>query len=255
MIYLLQPNDYPVVKIGTSDNPEARMKQLHINHWADFKIIRTIEGGYGEERWFHQRFAEHRIRGEWFTLIPEMLTVAISAEEVRQQRLSPDQRRRVAEEAIRAGRSYSDIGEELGISRERVRQYAEKLGIKGDRSVAKARARQAAAEQRRLLKKAEAAAALAANHERFMELVGQGFSFSRAAKILGFNASHGHKWAIMLGLVARHSKWQHDLAERKGLAVRLVQEGQTYADAGRATRLCYPTIRAALRAAEQQVAA
>lgn len=249
-VYIIQPGDYPVVKIGVSVDVKRRLAWFASAHWVDFKIIHTIEGGVGEERWLHRRFAERLIRGEWFNFDPAMLTVEIPPDEVRQLSLSPSQRRAVAMEAIRAGRSYSDIGEELGITRERVRQYANAMGIRAQTSFAKSRERQLFREEQNRIRKQERAVAKAAQQERFRGLVAQGYSFSKAAKTLGFNAGLGHRWAIELNLSAKHSRWQADLPERRALAVRLVREGSTQADAARATGLCTPTVAKALRAAE-----
>jgi len=72
-VYMIQPLDTHVVKIGKSDNPAKRLNQLQDAHFLKLSIIRLFGGGLKEEARLLRRFAKHRIRGEWFNLVPEML--------------------------------------------------------------------------------------------------------------------------------------------------------------------------------------
>jgi hypothetical protein len=59
------------VKIGKSRNPPSRLAQLQTSHAAQLTLLLSIEED--EEKTLHQRFAAFRLRGEWFTLSPEIL--------------------------------------------------------------------------------------------------------------------------------------------------------------------------------------
>lgn len=81
--YLSQPaDDRPVyfigdrdgdIKIGVSAEPHKRLKTLSNNHPGELTILALTTGGRDVERAYHQQFADHRKRGEWFTRAPEIL--------------------------------------------------------------------------------------------------------------------------------------------------------------------------------------
>ncbi|WP_435844243.1 GIY-YIG nuclease family protein [Streptomyces griseoluteus] len=56
------------VKIGTSADPEGRLRSLQTGQPVELSLLWTCDGDY--ERALHARFAEYRIRGEWFDLTP-----------------------------------------------------------------------------------------------------------------------------------------------------------------------------------------
>lgn len=61
------PHAGDLVKIGRTVNLAARMKAL------DTTALATMPGGPSEEAELHRRFADHRVRGEWFTPAPPIL--------------------------------------------------------------------------------------------------------------------------------------------------------------------------------------
>jgi hypothetical protein len=65
------------IKIGFSVNPERRMKDLQIGASASILLVGTVEGTMTDEARFHERFHEHRIRGEWFSerILPDVLEI------------------------------------------------------------------------------------------------------------------------------------------------------------------------------------
>lgn len=63
------------VKIGVAADPATRLQKLQVGNHERMHLVRVIDGGFDEERWLHQRFLKHRIRGEWFAFVPEMMTV------------------------------------------------------------------------------------------------------------------------------------------------------------------------------------
>lgn len=74
-VYCIQAGDRAKVKIGTADDPAARLRELQCAHFDELRIIRIIEGGRPVERWLHRHFAPYRIRGEWFRLVDDMLVI------------------------------------------------------------------------------------------------------------------------------------------------------------------------------------
>lgn len=70
-VYFLHLEEARRVKIGTSRSPGARVKRL-ISEQPELRgfelnLIGTVDGGRIVERLLHERFAEHRIGGEWFS--------------------------------------------------------------------------------------------------------------------------------------------------------------------------------------------
>ena len=74
-VYIVRPGDQLVVKIGWALNPEARRRALQGTHWEELRIIRTFPGTQSAEAWMHRKFADLRVRSEWFTFDAAMLTV------------------------------------------------------------------------------------------------------------------------------------------------------------------------------------
>ena len=66
MIYFIQDTVTKAVKIGHGVNPEKRLEQCQVGNANALTMIGVLEGGRPEERLLHQRFASHRMRGEWF---------------------------------------------------------------------------------------------------------------------------------------------------------------------------------------------
>jgi hypothetical protein len=75
MIYFIQAASGGPIKIGVSDNPEVRLKDLQCSHHERLVLRRVMEGGAALERELHARFADHRIRGEWFHPHPVLAKV------------------------------------------------------------------------------------------------------------------------------------------------------------------------------------
>ena len=78
-VYIIQAGDRGPVKIGMARSAKARLRSLQVAHYENLTLRRVIESGpldAAVEAWMHQRFNEHHIRGEWFTHVPEMDTVA-----------------------------------------------------------------------------------------------------------------------------------------------------------------------------------
>lgn len=72
MIYFIQDTKSRAIKIGTSRNPAARLKELQTAHAHALVLLAVMDGGVTEERKLHQRFV--RLHGEWFEPTPELIT-------------------------------------------------------------------------------------------------------------------------------------------------------------------------------------
>ncbi|MGP3637555.1 GIY-YIG nuclease family protein [Streptomyces sp. 24-1644] len=78
--YLVGVEDSPQTKIGrTTGTLKSRMAQLQTSHHARLLPLLDVEGDY--EGALHDRFADYRVRGEWFDLTPlgDPTTVVIDA--------------------------------------------------------------------------------------------------------------------------------------------------------------------------------
>jgi hypothetical protein len=68
------------VKIGfTSGDPRARLKALQTGCPDELVVIATEVGSQSLERNLHERFAEKRVRGEWFRVDKELREYIIDA--------------------------------------------------------------------------------------------------------------------------------------------------------------------------------
>lgn len=63
------------VKIGRTKNLEARISALQTAHGIQLRLLRQIP--IDCEKALHKRYAHLRLKGEWFTFDPEMLTVTL----------------------------------------------------------------------------------------------------------------------------------------------------------------------------------
>lgn len=70
-VYLMQRNDAKIYKLGATKNISRRKYQLQRNYRVDLHVIHSFFAG---ERYFdaedvlHKRYAESRIRDDWFNL-------------------------------------------------------------------------------------------------------------------------------------------------------------------------------------------
>lgn len=72
--YLIRAGKRGPVKIGRADDPEQRLSDLQTAHHERLELIRVVDTAFDAEPIFHERYAEHHIRGEWFNFVEEMLT-------------------------------------------------------------------------------------------------------------------------------------------------------------------------------------
>jgi len=65
-LYFIQCNGGPI-KIGMARNVKKRMADFRISNPFPLVCLLSIRAPYDAERILHERFAEHRIHGEWFS--------------------------------------------------------------------------------------------------------------------------------------------------------------------------------------------
>jgi hypothetical protein len=82
-IYFAQPVGGGPIKIGFAleRNLKARLMVLQVFCPFDLTVLATIEGSMIDERRLHDRFADLRIRGEWFQPGPELVAFIASTKE------------------------------------------------------------------------------------------------------------------------------------------------------------------------------
>lgn len=74
MIYFMQPVEGGPIKVGSSENIEARRKQLETHYGRSLSVLATIPGGRKEERKIHERFSHLRLgRTEQFRPAPDLM--------------------------------------------------------------------------------------------------------------------------------------------------------------------------------------
>lgn len=73
MIYFIQREPCGLVKIGCSRRPLQRLQGLQAAHPERLRLFRLLRGARDEERYVHDLFAAHRVRGEWFCFDSSML--------------------------------------------------------------------------------------------------------------------------------------------------------------------------------------
>lgn len=72
-IYVIATENATICKIGISDNPAARLKQLQTGNAEILKIHHTVELGSRRkaeliESLIHKNNSTHRMKGEWFNM-------------------------------------------------------------------------------------------------------------------------------------------------------------------------------------------
>lgn len=75
MIYFVMASRPRAVKIGYSAKPAERIASLQSASAARLKLLGVCPGTREDESNLHARFADCRIRGEWFRASPELLAV------------------------------------------------------------------------------------------------------------------------------------------------------------------------------------
>ena len=74
MIYFIESGWLGPIKIGYTNGPvEARLRGLSTAHHQALTVLLQLPGDLRTERELHERYARHRLRGEWFKPAPDLL--------------------------------------------------------------------------------------------------------------------------------------------------------------------------------------
>ena len=71
-VYFIGGDD-GLIKIGRSRNPEARAAELQTGSPVPLRVLASVSGDSRLEAQYHRRFADFRVRGEWFERCPTLL--------------------------------------------------------------------------------------------------------------------------------------------------------------------------------------
>jgi hypothetical protein len=72
-VYFIQGEGGGPIKIGHATYVKSRLKELQSGSPVKLVVLATTPGREREERALHDRFASHRLHGEWFSPAPELL--------------------------------------------------------------------------------------------------------------------------------------------------------------------------------------
>ena len=72
MLYIIQDNTSKLVKIGISNNPQKRLRQLQTGTGNKLRLLRTFvtENDRNWEKKLHKMLWQNRRKGKWFNLDP-----------------------------------------------------------------------------------------------------------------------------------------------------------------------------------------
>lgn len=66
MIYFIVDRENDLCKIGLSDSVESRFYQLQSSNAFELELVKTVEGDSNSESFYHFKFRDFNVRGEWF---------------------------------------------------------------------------------------------------------------------------------------------------------------------------------------------
>lgn len=83
-VYFVQDGTDGPIKIGLADNPEQRLSSLQVGNPRPLTLLATFQTWEPrkDEAQIHARFAEHRIRGEWFHPHPDLMAQVVALQEL-----------------------------------------------------------------------------------------------------------------------------------------------------------------------------
>jgi hypothetical protein len=68
MIYFIGNREMNICKIGYSKRPYRRIESIKKTVPFELEIFSIIEGSMSEEKMYHSKYSEFKIKGEWFKL-------------------------------------------------------------------------------------------------------------------------------------------------------------------------------------------
>lgn len=127
-VYFLRPaGKLGPIKIGCSESPKARARQIGSDRKEPIRLIADAPGTFTDEMRLHRQFADTRVEGEWFAATDELMAVIDHV--IDTGSLPPPLEEDRAQVMIRlylGGSTLLQIGQKFGMTRERVRQILRK---------------------------------------------------------------------------------------------------------------------------------
>lgn len=111
-VYLMQPVDGGLVKIGHAKDPERRRKMIQRMSPLKLRLLATVPGGRWHESRLHRRYSGYRRWGEWFQL-PEGVLKALVKEFVDGTRWLAEERPKWLKERAKLGQDKPSQGASL----------------------------------------------------------------------------------------------------------------------------------------------
>lgn len=74
-IYFIAAPDADVVKIGIAGDPKRRFRTIQACSPVRLELVLFVRGTIFDERHLHERFAAHRVHGEWFRYHSDILSL------------------------------------------------------------------------------------------------------------------------------------------------------------------------------------
>jgi hypothetical protein len=224
------------IKIGCSKWPVERITAFQ--HWSPeiLGLAASAPGDFRDEQRLHRQFASTRLHGEWFEATPELLSVVAKVHASGKLPPAPADDRAVRIiAAYGGGATLQQIGDDFGITRERVRQILRRhdvpsLGWRPD-----------------LLQTSVAAKSKA----RVLALAGQGHTVPAIAVAVGDSRQNVLNVLRREGVTAVHAKKgraQKTLAKADVVA-RMYRDGERIGDIAKTLGTYGPSIYRLLRIA------
>tara|TARA_Y100000034_G_scaffold136776_1_gene215663 strand:- start:3316 stop:4029 length:714 start_codon:yes stop_codon:yes gene_type:complete len=118
VIYFVRALPDGPIKVGHSSNVPERLKQLQQSSPQNLAVIKTVEGGFAEERALHEKFNKYRLHGEWFSPHPSLINFIETCPE---SLIPPDLPILSVDEIDRIEEAVNEIGvetedEEVGVA-------------------------------------------------------------------------------------------------------------------------------------------
>lgn len=118
------------VKIGCTKFPVQRLAAQQLWSPEPLEIVASAEGSFKDEARLHREYADYRLHGEWFEASRPVLALLarVNATGVLPSPSVDDKWERMGA-LYRSGNTLQEIGDEFGVTRERVRQILRKSGV------------------------------------------------------------------------------------------------------------------------------
>lgn len=132
-VYFIQAGENGPIKIGVTRASSSlkRLCKLQGSHYEKLTLLKEVEGYFDLEKWYHELFKKYHIRGEWFNIDKDILSVFPEKIPFPKETFKP---KKVLNpkffeifNRVKELDNMAAVGREFGISRERVRQIVKQV--------------------------------------------------------------------------------------------------------------------------------